>query len=976
MKKFLFFGSIFLMLSFSLSAQFVFKIPVKDAVTRHAINSQGKLYLVSDTSTVYVSNVYGIKETGGEIEVLLDSKSSNSYMVEIVGSKIIEENGRQRSVESDEYDAEWVMLQRKEGMSSPHVLPPVYLGRRSRNQLKELTVTASKVMFYHKGDTLIYNADAFVTAEGSTLDVLLRQMPGVELQSNGVIYCNGRRVDNLLLNGKDLFNGKNELMLKNLGAYTVKDIAVYDKAGRRNELMGIDTGDKAHVMDVRLKRQYSIGWIVNAEGGYGTHDRYLGKIFGMWFSDNVSMTLFGAANNLSDGSIPESGSGSWSREQMGDGESERQTGGLTYLAKGRDDIWELKGSVDILHLSEKNNNAVSRENFLSDGNTFDYSWRNSRSKSLHVNTSHTAFAKLGSKANLTVTPKFGYRHNDDLGNSVSATFHERIADISQSRIEQIYDAHPDMVSLLLNRDMREWLDRGHAYNGSLTLNSDIRLPRQNMLSFYGFGSYDNTEFDRFNRYMQNIGTDATPVSQEYQYFKNYPDHTLDISLRGGLTKFFTYHMFRLPIWYEFHHRAQTRTSEMSRLDQLTGYSPEDYPLGVLPSMTQMLPLLDLDKSYGSNEQVYDHTIGIAPGHSVLFDINADYGFLAMAGANVKASHRSFNYRHGGGESMIDRTDWLPTAYVYLNFITYNRDKWQYDINFDFNSSSPSMINMVTLPVTDPLNRFLGNENLSPSYYYKAKFVANRTTRKKFKHTIVAEYNAVQNAQARAYFYNTISGERIFKTYNVNGNMDGNVSYEFFFPFGRGKRFNLTTNTRGIYVRSVDLVGSYTDNVSFDTTPPKNIVNSFTAAERLTLNWQIGKHRFTAFGDARVNRYESSDRGFTDFTSWTCNYGASAVLAFPYNWSVSTDMTMYTRRGFLDTRLNTTDLIWNARLSKSILKGQLTFVVDAYDLLHQLNNITYTINAQARTESVRNVIPRYVLFHIQWRFNKQPNKPKI
>ena len=238
--------------------------------------------------------------------------------VEIVGSKIIEENGRQRSVESDEYDAEWVMLQRKEGMSSPHVLPPVYLGRRSRNQLKELTVTASKVMFYHKGDTLIYNADAFVTAEGSTLDVLLRQMPGVELQSNGVIYCNGRRVDNLLLNGKDLFNGKNELMLKNLGAYTVKDIAVYDKAGRRNELMGIDTGDKAHVMDVRLKRQYSIGWIVNAEGGYGTHDRYLGKIFGMWFSDNVSMTLFGAANNLSDGSIPESGSGSWSREQMGE----------------------------------------------------------------------------------------------------------------------------------------------------------------------------------------------------------------------------------------------------------------------------------------------------------------------------------------------------------------------------------------------------------------------------------------------------------------------------------------------------------------------------------------------------------------------------------------------------------------------------------------------------------------------------------
>lgn len=274
-----------------------------------------------------------------------------------------------------------------------------------------------------------------------------------------------------------------------------------------------------------------------------------------------------------------------------------------------------------------------------------------------------------------------------------------------------------------------------------------------------------------------------------------------------------------------------------------------------------------------------------------------------------------------------------------------------------------MINMVTLPVTDPLDRFIGNTDLSPSYYYKAKFLADRTTRKNFKHTISAEYNAIQDAQARAYFYNIVSGERVFRTYNVNGNMDGNVSYEFFFPFGKDKRFNLTTGTRGIYVRSVDLVGTYTDKVSFDVAPPRNIVNSFTAAERLTLNWQIGNHRLTAFGDARVNRYESSDKGFADFTSWTCNYGASAVLNFPHSWSVSTDMTLYTRRGFLDSRLNTTDLIWNARLSKSILKGQLTFVVDAYDLLQQLNNITYAINAQARTETVRNVIPRYVLSHV-------------
>lgn len=57
-------------------------------------------------------------------------------------------------------------------------VPAIYL-KSDRKMLKEVSVTASKVKFYHKGDTLVYNADAFVLAEGSMLDALIKQMPGV-----------------------------------------------------------------------------------------------------------------------------------------------------------------------------------------------------------------------------------------------------------------------------------------------------------------------------------------------------------------------------------------------------------------------------------------------------------------------------------------------------------------------------------------------------------------------------------------------------------------------------------------------------------------------------------------------------------------------------------------------------------------------------------------------------------------------------
>ena len=50
-----------------------------------------------------------------------------------------------------------------------------------------------------------------------------------------------------------------------------------------------------------------------------------------------------------------------------------------------------------------------------------------------------------------------------------------------------------------------------------------------------------------------------------------------------------------------------------------------------------------------------------------------------------------------------------------------------------------------------------------------------------------------------------------------------------------------------------------------------------------------------------------------------------------------------------------------------------FILDAYDLLRQLSNISYTVNAQARTETVTNVIPSYLLLHLRWNFNKQPKR---
>ena len=89
--------------------------------------------------------------------------------------------------------------------------------------------------------------------------------------------------------------------------------------------------------------------------------------------------------------------------------------------------------------------------------------------------------------------------------------------------------------------------------------------------------------------------------------------------------------------------------------------------------------------------------------------------------------------------------------------------------------------------------------------------------------------------------------------------------------------------------------------------------------------------------------------------------------------MSTDLTMYSRRGYSEPSMNTNELVWNARLAKSIPKCNLTFLFDGFDILGNLSNVRRYINAQGRTETFYNVIPSYGLLHVVWRFGKKPKK---
>lgn len=111
-------------------------------------------------------------------------------------------------------------------------LSSLILEKERHVELGEVSVQATRVKMVMKGDTIVFDAAAFKLSEGSMLDALVRQLPGATLSTDGVIEVNGRKINELLVNGKDFFKGDPKVALQNLPAYTVKNLQVYDKADK------------------------------------------------------------------------------------------------------------------------------------------------------------------------------------------------------------------------------------------------------------------------------------------------------------------------------------------------------------------------------------------------------------------------------------------------------------------------------------------------------------------------------------------------------------------------------------------------------------------------------------------------------------------------------------------------------------------------------------------------------------------------
>lgn len=164
-------------------------------------------------------------------------------------------------------------------------------------ELMEVVIKAAKAPIKMRGDTIEYDASTFKVPEGSTVEDLLRKLPGIEIDSDGSINADGKSVNRVTVDGKSFFGGDPKAATKNLPAEGISKVQVFDTKSEQEEITGATSESQEKTMNLELKEDFKSGGFGKVIAGAGTKSRREVKGNYNKFNSKIQFSLVGVGNN-------------------------------------------------------------------------------------------------------------------------------------------------------------------------------------------------------------------------------------------------------------------------------------------------------------------------------------------------------------------------------------------------------------------------------------------------------------------------------------------------------------------------------------------------------------------------------------------------------------------------------------------------------------------------------------------------------
>ena len=698
-----------------------------------------------------------------------------------------------------------------------------------------------------------------------------------------------------------------------------------------------------YVMDVNLKDEYAVGVIANAEAAGGTHERYQARAFGLLLTKTLTVGAFGNLNNINDGS--RAIAQGWNQGQgliMGNQNkpSTRKAAGMSLdyqSTKKQYGFPAIAEKVEIAfdHYDDLDESGTYQERFLPAGTAFAENMRSSRNKMTAVqliNQFHRLPWLFESYINLY------YRETD---NSMLGTL-------------QQWD------SLRVTATQRtEGLGKTKDYGlGWLR----ARFPTIKRVEGTIQAYWTRAEREAFNRQHSTTGATAT------DYFRHeYEDaSTTEYKFEPSLT-------YDRRLWKKLHiyltERYQITGSnsndKLYLLNDLAGWGLQDSTaIDLLPSNRELLrSVFDTENSTRSRlqQQENEFTVALKWNKTEHFPVDVT---LSLP---IYAQHERLDYERGAIDTLARHNLFTVNPSLHLKHKVWS-------LRVGMTTSTPGLMNL--MPYRDARNALSimegnpslkNNRRVNASITWSPKLASHRTglTGSRIESRYVYHIRSV----AQGFTYDAQTSAYTYRPENVEGNWQWNTSYNMTFSLSKNQKWWIDSSTGCDVWHSVDYA-----SVSGMTDAQLNKVETVNFSENLKLSYKAKNTKVSLLGDLLWRRTRGHRSTFSNISAFDFRYGVNAMQTIPtWNTTLNIDGMMLSRRGYGSDAMNKDEFVLNASVTQPILHGKVKLTLEGHDLLHQLSNTTYEVNAQGRTETWYRVIPNYVMLRVAWQFNRSPKK---
>lgn len=815
--------------------------------------------------------------------------------------------------------------------------------KESSQNLKEVEVAALQIRGEQRGDTTAFNAGAFKVNKDASAEDLIKKMPGVTSDNDGV-KVNGETVQKILVDGKPFFGDDPNATLKNLPADLIEKVQVFDKMSDQAAFTGFSDGDQQKTINLITKKEKNNGVFGRAYGGMGADEdenlRYNSGAAINSFKDQRRLSLLLLSNNINQQNFSTSditgavgSSGQRGGRQGGGGNQPgsnllatpqsgnniTQSAGLNYS-----DNWGKKinfsGSYFYNYTDNKNISNTTRNYFTTDKNIYTQS-----STSSNLNQNHRINFRfeytIDSSNKLTISPSLNYQNNK--GSSL-LDGKNTLGDLK-------------FLSGLLTNSKNNNL--GYDFSNNILFQHKLKKPgrtfsinlntllneRNNDGSYITQNNYSDTLINGLNQnfntysYSKKISTNLSytePISKfsqlQVNYSPSYSENKSDKSTEDFNTINDRYDLFNTNLSNKYNNIYQTQKGGLSykynkeklnvsvgadaQTAKLDGVQKFPITLNINQSFNNILPnaMLNYKFNKAKNLRIFYRSSTNIPSTSQLQNVIDISNPLQIKSGNT-ALKQSFdnnvNIRYGGFDSKTSRN-----AMVFINV-----------------SNSQNFLSNATY--------ILKSDSVIQGYTIKA-------------------------------------GSQLSKPVNLNGYYTGRLFGVYGFPVKKIKS-NVNVNGGLNYSRTPGIINNL-DNISNNYASSAGLYIGSNISQNLDFSLSYNGN----YTIVKNTTQKQSDNNYFTHTS-----------SFKLNWVVfkgiviNTDLN-HTLFNGLSQSYNQDFLLWNAYVGYKFLKNKsLEAKVSAFDILNQNRSINRTVSSAYTEDSYTNVLKRYLMFTLTYTFKK-------